>query len=129
MKKIATDAIRATSLFLDPSRLNNNFEIFGLDFMIDCKFKTYLIEINTNPCLETGCPTLDRVIPNMLENAFRVGLDPIFPPPQNFPNSKKHYISENAMLHNNFELVFDELVNGPELSKLFREAPLARTEM
>lgn len=75
--------------------------------MIDNKFKTYLIEINTNPCLETGCPILDRVIPNMLENAFRVALDPIFPPSKNFPNSKKHYVSENAIYHNSFELVYD----------------------
>lgn len=93
MKKIAADAIKSTFLFLDREKLNNNFEIFGLDFMIDNQYKTYLIEINTNPCLETGCPTLDRVIPNMVENAFRIGLDPIFPPPINFPNSKKHYVS------------------------------------
>lgn len=115
MKKIATDAIKATSLFLDSSKLQNNFEIFGLDFMIDNKFKTYLIEINTNPCLETGCPVLDRVIPSMVENAFRVGLDPIFPPPKTFPNSKKHYISENAIYHNSFELVFDELVDSKDI--------------
>lgn len=93
MKKIATETIRATALSIDPQKLNNNFEVFGLDFMIDSRFKVYLIEVNTNPCLETGCPTLDRVIPNMLENAFRIGLDPIFPPPLNFPNSKKHCIS------------------------------------
>ena len=126
MSKIATDAIKATALFLDPQKLNNNFEVFGLDFMIDTHFRTYLIEVNTNPCLETGCPVLDRVIPNMLENAFRIGLDPIFPPPQNFPNSKKHYVSENAMMHNNFELVYDELVDGPALNQLYQSSSRAR---
>lgn len=51
MKVIATDAIRACSGGIDPSKLNNNFEIFGLDFMIDSNLDVWLIEINTNPCL------------------------------------------------------------------------------
>jgi len=44
----------------------NNFEIFGLDFMIDKNFKPWLIEINTNPCLDCACPLLDRIIPYMV---------------------------------------------------------------
>ena len=71
MKKIGTDAIRASSGCIDPQKLENNFEIFGLDFMIDAKFNPWLIEINTNPCLEMDCPVLDRLIPSMVENAFR----------------------------------------------------------
>lgn len=47
------------------------FEIFGLDFMIDENIKVWLIEINTNPCLELSSPLLGKIIPNMLENAFR----------------------------------------------------------
>jgi len=39
--------------------------------MIDEDFKVYLIEINTNPCIETGCNLLSRIIPNMLDNALR----------------------------------------------------------
>ena len=39
--------------------------------MIDEKFKPYLIEINTNPAIETTCPICLRVIPGMIENAFR----------------------------------------------------------
>jgi hypothetical protein len=34
--------------------------------MLDSKMKPWLIEINTNPCLELGCPLLERTIPNML---------------------------------------------------------------
>ena len=51
MKKIATDAVKASALTIDPDRKNHNFEIFGMDFMIDNQFKPWLIEINTNPCL------------------------------------------------------------------------------
>ena len=47
------------------------YKIFGLDFMIDDSFKPWLIEVNTNPALDTSCPICLRVIPPMLENAFR----------------------------------------------------------
>ena len=49
--------------------------------MIDEDFKTWLIEVNTNSCLELCCPLLAKVIPNMVENAFRIAIDPIFVPP------------------------------------------------
>jgi hypothetical protein len=52
--------------------------------MFDDDFKTYLIEVNTNPCLELGCPLLARLIPNMVENSLRLTIDPLFPPPENF---------------------------------------------
>jgi len=46
-------------------------KILGLDYMIDEELRIYLIEVNTNPCLDTSCNLLARLIPNMLENAFR----------------------------------------------------------
>ena len=66
---------------IDPARLHNSFELFGYDFMLDENFKLSLIEVNTNPCLEMSCPLLSRIIPEVLENTFRIVLDPIFPPP------------------------------------------------
>lgn len=51
MKRIATDVIHASALNIDPERRVNNFEIFGLDFMIDSNYNVWLIEVNTNPCL------------------------------------------------------------------------------
>lgn len=56
------------------------FELFGLDFMIDDKFKVWLIEANTNPDITVTSPVLAKVIPPMLENLFRIAVDPIFPP-------------------------------------------------
>ena len=55
---------------LDPRKRDSCFEviflilkvnfgkIYGLDFMIDANFKPWLIEVNTNPCLETNYPLL-----------------------------------------------------------------------
>ena len=39
--------------------------------MIDEDFKIYLIEVNTNPCLEISSTLLARLIPNMIENAIK----------------------------------------------------------
>ena len=39
--------------------------------MIDDDLKLFLIEINTNPCLDTSCNLLSRLIPNMLDQAMR----------------------------------------------------------
>ena len=43
MKEIAALSLKASYLFLDPSKLQNNFEIFGFDFMLDTKLKPWLI--------------------------------------------------------------------------------------
>jgi len=56
--------------------------------MMDEDFKVYLIEVNTNPCLELSSPLLARLIPHMLDNALRLVVDPLFPPPENFSQRK-----------------------------------------
>ena len=50
---------------------HNNFELLGYDFMIDEDLKVYLIEVNTNPCLETDSPLLSRIVPELLEASFK----------------------------------------------------------
>ena len=45
--------------------------------------KPWLIEVNTNPCLETCCPLLCRLISHLIENTIRIAIDPMFPSPQN----------------------------------------------
>ena len=87
--------------------------------MIDENFKVYLIEVNTNPCLELSAPLLARLIPNMLENVLRLVVDPLFPPPENF-SQKKHMVNELCP-ENKLDLIFDERVDGPVLEELLKE--------
>ena len=49
--------------------------------MIDEDLKPWLIEVNTNPCLEVCCPLLSRIISHLIENTLRIAIDPMFPPP------------------------------------------------
>ena len=46
------------------------FELFGYDFMIDEDLKVWLIEVNTNPCLEESSPILEEILPRMLGIIF-----------------------------------------------------------
>ena len=52
--------------------------------MLDENFKVYLIEVNSNPSLDLSNSHLAHLIPSMLENALRIVVDPLFPPPENF---------------------------------------------
>jgi len=51
---------------LNPDDKKHCFEIFGFDFMIDEEFKVWLIEVNTNPCLEESSNLLRHLIPRMI---------------------------------------------------------------
>lgn len=91
MKSMATDAAKSVYTKISPKNQMNNFEVFGLDFMIDRNFEPWLIEINTNPCLECDSPLLNRIIPYMVEQSFKLSLDLAYPPPSHYPNTYKHY--------------------------------------
>ncbi len=81
MERLVTDSFRAVHRKIDPKRISNAFEVFGYDFMIDENFKVLMIEANTNPCLEICCPLLARIIPELLDNTFRIAVDPLYQPP------------------------------------------------
>ena len=51
------------------------FEVFGYDFIVDADYNTWLIEVNTNPCLEESSPLLQSLIPRMANDALRLTLD------------------------------------------------------
>lgn len=80
VKKIVTDTIRATFHLLDSKKRLNSYELFGYDFMFDNKFKPYLIEVNSNPSLEVSSTLLAKLFTSMLDNTFRIAIDPLFPP-------------------------------------------------
>jgi len=57
-------------------QLYNAFEVMGFDFMLDTDLKLTLIEVNTNPCLDTPCLLLNRLIPQMLDQTMKLAVDP-----------------------------------------------------
>jgi D-alanine-D-alanine ligase-like ATP-grasp enzyme len=79
------ELIKDTLKSVDGGRLNPQnrkfcFEIFGYDFIIDSELNPWLIEVNTNPCLEESSALLKTLIPRMLDDALKLTLDVIYPP-------------------------------------------------
>lgn len=54
------------------------FELFGYDFMIDQTYKTWLIQVNTNPAIDACSSILKMLIPRMLDDMFRLTLDRLY---------------------------------------------------
>ena len=46
-------------------------ELFGLDIMIDDKFKPWLIEVNSGPQMSMDCATDYKVKPQMLKDLIK----------------------------------------------------------
>ena len=130
IERLVTDSFRAVINKIDPQRLQNSFEIFGYDFMIDENFKVYLIEANTNPCLEICCPLLSRIIPELLDNSFRIAIDPLFQPPalleetsqptdEAKETSSKSRKKFELLQQIKYRLIFDQEQDGEQLQTLF----------
>lgn len=49
--------------------------------MIDEDLNPWLIEVNTNPCLEETSELLKCLLARMLDDAFKLTLDVMFPAP------------------------------------------------
>ena len=45
----------------------NSYEVFGIDYMIDTNFNTWLIEINKNPALEYSTVTIYQYVCNAFQ--------------------------------------------------------------
>lgn len=85
-----------------PTPIVNQFELLGYDFMIDEDINVYLIEVNTNPCLDTSpCPLLQRLIPQVLDQTFKLAVDPFLPA----RDSQYAGAQEMSMSEINYEMV------------------------
>ena len=65
---------------INPNRRKLCFELFGFDFFIDMDFNVWLIEVNTNPCLEESSKLLGRLLPRMLDDLFTLTIDQVYVP-------------------------------------------------
>ena len=83
---------------LNPKKRQACFELLGFDFMLDSDLRVDLIEINSNPCLETwSCPLLENLIPKLVNDVLRVGLDSILPPPSKANLTKRQTEAVEAL--------------------------------
>ena len=74
MYRGAGSSANVTRLLRQPDY--NAFELMGFDYMLDNDLKLTLIEVNTNPCLDTPCLLLQRMIPQALDQTLKIAVDP-----------------------------------------------------
>ena len=78
MKSLIMRSVLATRKLIDPSRRRSCFELFGYDFILDEDFNTWLIEVNTNPCIEDSSSILKVFLPRMIDDMIKLTVDPFF---------------------------------------------------
>jgi hypothetical protein len=64
---------------IDPYRRKHCFEMFGYDFILDEDFNVWLIEVNTNPCIEESSELLKVLLPRCIEDMLKLTIDRCFP--------------------------------------------------
>ena len=75
MKNIILISMESVKKLINKFHRKNCFEIFGYDFMVDVELNPFLIEINTNPGLEISSPLIQKLVPRMIDDAFRLTID------------------------------------------------------
>ena len=84
MKYISAMTLNTIRKKVNPNKRKLCFELFGFDFFLDIDYNVWLIEVNTNPCLEESSNILRRLLPRMLDDMFKLTLDQIYQPAKDF---------------------------------------------
>ena len=82
MKEIIKHSLLSVRRKINQNNIQNCFELFGYDFIMDDDFNLWLIEINTNPCIEESSELLKHYLRRMIEDMVKLVIDPEFPNPK-----------------------------------------------
>lgn len=123
------EGIRISALscahLLNPNKRRHCFEVFGYDFMIDRRLKTWLIEINTNPSLSESNDTVKTIIERMfgklaltLDDAFKITIDKIFWPKKSAQVPNNSNKSPEANQHPRPESTIKEMSKATDNTRM-----------
>ncbi|CAI2373825.1 unnamed protein product [Moneuplotes crassus] len=98
MKEIIMHSLLSVRRKLNPNNRKFCFELFGYDFIMDSDFNLWLIEVNTNPCLEESSEMLKHYLRRMINDMIKLEIDPKFPKPRK--NKRYDKISKKSTLNN-----------------------------
>ena len=114
MKELIVKSMHSVRKKIDPFKRKHCFELFGYDFILDEDFNVWLIEVNTNPCIEESSELLKVLLPRMIEDMLKLTIDRMFPPKAKKNKGKKvsplkkarqtlDRIEEEIIMENSFE--------------------------
>ncbi|CAD8149473.1 unnamed protein product [Paramecium octaurelia] len=72
IKQISHRIFKAGQKKIQAGGQKGEFELFGLDFIIDANLKVYFLEANINPALFTENPNLKQIIPSVVEQTLDI---------------------------------------------------------
>ena len=75
MQYQAIVALQSVAKKINLNKRKHCFELFGLDFMVDSAFDCWIIEVNTNPCLEETSTYLKSILPRLIDDMLHLTLD------------------------------------------------------
>lgn len=124
MEEMVCKTFLAVKKSIDPNRRKYTFELFGFDFILDEDFNMWLIEVNTNPCLEESSKLLKSLMPRMIEDMMMLTVDQTFP-----KTALKRYKLPRALASGKLENKIDSNKLTPEklreLDQIKEEPPSA----
>ena len=104
IKEIIKFTFESVKNKINPMERKYCFEIFGFDFMLDCNFQPFLIEVNSNPGLEESSPLIKMLIPRMLDDALRLTLDKEFETIYDFKFEGNNSLNNSKAYHSPFHV-------------------------
>ena len=82
MKKMIMHSLLSVRKKINPNKIEDWFELFGYDFIMDEDFNLWLIEVNTNPWLEESSKMLKHYLRRMVDDMIKIVVDSEFPNPK-----------------------------------------------
>lgn len=82
MKSLIVKSLLAVRRKIDANKRKHTYELFGYDFILDSDFNVWLIEVNTNPCIEESSALLKVLLRRMIEDMCKLTVDKLFPKPK-----------------------------------------------
>ena len=115
VKQLCVDAILSAHLELEEgNKGRHSAELFGFDFMVDEDYRTWLIEVNTNPFLGTQNEWHGKLVSDMIEGFTQLTIDRLFPKPKEYKSNS----DINTDLIHNWKLLYNKESNFLEVSLL-----------
>jgi hypothetical protein len=115
IKEITYMAFSSVKKKINFYQRKNCFELFGLDYFISYDQKVWLIEVNENPCIECSSTLLSKLIPRMLNDAFKLTVDQIM---DKKPTEDKAYHVEGYDDHESMWESLGELTANAEYTPI-----------